>query len=699
MVDHSSQKKSGNFQRITEKEKLAHISGQSSHAEHINRILFAIADAVNSTEDLGELYKTIHRILGSIIDVTNFFIAIVDRNKRTLYFPYFVDTVDQDFSPLDDFDTESSLTGLVVTEQRSILLKTKELRERDAMNGVWGPSPKIWMGCPLFVREKVIGVVAVQSYTDPDVFDEGDLQLLTAVSHQIALAIDRKRFLDKLRESEQRLAFLIKNSSDSLVIIDADGTPRYINSAIERITGYAIHELEGKTFDTLIHPDDIENLRAAWKEAIKKPEKTVTIHFRHIHKTWGWVFTETILQSFMNEPAIKGLVASIRDITERKEHEQEVFKNEKLRSLGILAGGIAHDFNNVLAAILGNISFAQVFLDPTHKSYNILVEAEKATVRARDLAHQLLTFSRGGEPVKKVISIQRLVRETASLVLRGSNVKAFIEIPDSIHAIEADEGQISQAVHNIIINATQAMPGGGILTISATNETCYDKEEAVLPCVSYIRLAFTDHGCGISDENLKRIFDPYFTTKSTGNGLGLASVHSIVSRHKGHVEVNSVVNQGTTLVIYLPSTGELHENAPNGAAERKTDGHPGGPVLFMDDEKMIRDIASSMLTHLGYEVTTCSCGEEAVALFEKRMQSGTPFLATIMDLTIPGGLGGKEAAEKIISHFPDARLIVSSGYSNSAIMSNYREYGFCGAIAKPFDMHELEKVLGSLLAS
>ena len=342
---------------------------ERKQAEQINRILFLISDAVNSTEDLLDLYRTIRLILGSIIDVTNFFIAIIDRSKRTLYFPYHVDTVDEDFSPLDDFDTESSLTGLIVAEKKPMLLRNEELQERDAQNGIWGPSPLSWMGSPLLIREEVIGVVALQSYTNPDAYDEADLQLLTAVSQQIAIAIDRKRFLDKLQESEERLNFLVKNSSDSLVIINADGNQRYISPAAERITGFPIAELQGRSIETLIHPDDIKVVMAAWNEAVKHPEKTVTVQYRHIHKSQGWVFLEAIAQSFLNEPATRGIIASVRDITEHKRVERflrDVIKKNPMSIQILDKDGHTLEVNDSYKSLFGAVppSGYSLFSDP-----------------------------------------------------------------------------------------------------------------------------------------------------------------------------------------------------------------------------------------------------------------------------------------------------------------------------------------------
>ena len=427
--------------------------------------------------------------------------------------------------------------------------------------------------------------------------------------------------------------------------------------------------------------------------------------FETVHVTKnGEEFPVEVSVCTMDQAGIKYVLAVVRDTTERQIAQLEKAKLEshlqraqKLESLGILAGGIAHDFNNILTGIMGNISFAQVFIDITHKSFKPLAEAEKAVVRAGELAHQLLTFARGGKPIKKRISLQHLVHETFSFVLRGSNIKATVDIPDSIHAIEADEGQMSQVFQNLTINAMQAMPGGGTLTVSARNKVLTDNNSLALPPGAYIQLLLTDKGCGISEDNLIKIFDPYYTTKSGGNGLGLASVHSIINRHGGHIGVSSIVAKGTTFTIFLPSLGELNSKVQNDIPTPATGDCRGSSILVMDDEEIIRDIASAILTYLGYKVTTCAGGEKAVELYKISMEAGIPFFAVIMDLTIPGGLGGKEAAEQILTLFPKAQLIVSSGYSNDSIMSSYKEYGFSGAITKPYNIHELKQVLSSLL--
>jgi len=349
--------------------------------------------------------------------------------------------------------------------------------------------------------------------------------------------------------------------------------------------------------------------------------------------------------------------------------------------------------------LIGNISIAQIFLDVSHKSHKPLLEAERASVRATELAHQLLTFARGGEPIKKVISIQVLINETISLVLHGSNCKCVVSIPDNIHAIEADEGQLSQAFHNIIINATQAMPGGGTLTVTAENDYLSSANSMEIAEGNYARLTFFDQGCGISEENLSKIFDPYFTTKSAGNGLGLASAHSIISRHGGHIGASSILNKGTTFTIHLPSIGQKYSTYKAESAAQTTGLHRGGSILVMDDETMILKMVSSMLDHLGYQVTTAENGEEAIAKYKAARESGEPFLATIMDLTIPGGMGGRETAQHILTIDPQACLIVSSGYSNDPIMSDFKAYGFSGAAAKPYNINEIGQLLSLLVTT
>jgi len=508
---------------------------------------------------------------------------------------------------------------------------------------------------------------------------------------------------DALRESEAHYRLLTESASDVVWQLDSDLRFTYVSPADERLRGYRADEVIGSHIYELFNDAGIASLKEAarQREVAEQHGRSGTITFEAEQrcKDGRWIWSE--INSAPQRDArgkVTGFHGISREITERKEHEKEMLKIERLESLGALAGGIAHDFNNIISGIMGNISLAQAFLDSTHKAAKPLSEAEKSSLRAAELARQLLTFARGGEPIKQLISLQQLVSETVSLVLRGSNIKGNVEIPDSVHAIEADKGQIKQVIHNIAINAAQAMPGGGTLTVSAQNETLESAASPSLPAGSYVKLSFTDQGCGIADPDLKRIFDPYFTTKSSGRGLGLASVHSIVKRHGGNVGVNSVPGKGTTVNINLPSIGATYVQQEAGSDAQGAGLRAGRSILIMDDEQIIRDMTSEMLDYLGYQATTCEGGSEAIERYRAALESGHPFAAVILDLTIPGGMGGKEAAQQILAVDPKACLIVSSGYSNDPIMSDYGNYGFSAAIGKPYKMAQFGQLLSSLLS-
>jgi signal transduction histidine kinase/CheY-like chemotaxis protein len=384
-----------------------------------------------------------------------------------------------------------------------------------------------------------------------------------------------------------------------------------------------------------------------------------------------------------------------RDIGERKKMQEELLKAQKLESLGVLAGGIAHDFNNILTGILGSLSISRLQLDPSHTIARHLEQCEKAAIQAVELARQLLTFSRGGEPVKKLIVLSSLIREASAFVLSGSNVSSNIEVADDLWCMDADEGQLSQVLHNLLLNAVQAMPDGGELRVRAVNETLGTDNRCQLPSGSYLRIAVEDRGYGIPQENLDRIFDPYFTTKSQGSGMGLASVYSIVKRHGGAVEVSSTLGVGTRFVIHLPASPGKQ---PEGAGIKESSGLVGrGRVLVMDDEEIIREIATDILQYVGYVVESCADGREAIERFQAARESKTPFSEVILDLTVPGGMGGKEAASLILEIDPNALLIVSSGYSNDPVVANYRQYGFSGAIPKPFGASTMARELERLI--
>jgi signal transduction histidine kinase/CheY-like chemotaxis protein len=377
--------------------------------------------------------------------------------------------------------------------------------------------------------------------------------------------------------------------------------------------------------------------------------------------------------------------------------EAELVRSSKLESLGVLAGGIAHDFNNLLTVILGNISLVLHGDSPLGgEDQHCLRESERAGFRARDLTQQLLIFAKGGDPVRSAVSLPDVVREAAVFALHGSKVRSEFDFAADLAPAHVDRGQISQVVHNIVINAMQAMPGGGIVRLSLHNTPVTEAEALPIPPGPYLMLAIADSGTGIAPELRPRIFEPYFTTKKTGHGLGLATVYSIVKKHVGHIAVESTLGEGTTFRLWLPAADAP---APAAATTPAAPAPLQGRVLLMDDEASVRRIGGAMLRKLGLEVDEAAEGREAVRVFGAARGSGRPFALVILDLTVPGGMGGKDTAEALRQLDPAVRLIVSSGYSNDPIMASYREHGFQGCIPKPYGFEQFAREVSDVLAT
>ncbi|MDH4360640.1 MAG: ATP-binding protein, partial [Nitrospirota bacterium] len=379
--------------------------------------------------------------------------------------------------------------------------------------------------------------------------------------------------------------------------------------------------------------------------------------------------------------------------------EEERLRGAKLESLGLLAGGLAHDFNNLLTAILGQLSLAKYEMDPSHPLFYRISEAEQASVRAQDIARQLLTFSKGGAPVKKTVFIREILEENVRLVLAGSNVRPIFQISEELYSVNADVGQICQVIHNLVINARQAMPEGGDCIVQAYNVPSNEVEISCLGQVpshfdQWVKISFIDQGVGISRENLEKIFDPYFTTKSAGSGLGLATSYSIVRSHGGVLSVKSELGKGSAFSLFLPAIPNL--KIPSGSPEQCVKVGQG-KILIMDDEVQIRKVLGEMVKACGYSYQTAEDGEEALRIFCKAQEIGEPFSAVILDLTVPGGVGGKDVISKLLTIDPHVRAIVVSGYSNDPVLANYQEYGFKGRVAKPFNLVDLSVVLNSVL--
>jgi two-component system cell cycle sensor histidine kinase/response regulator CckA len=391
---------------------------------------------------------------------------------------------------------------------------------------------------------------------------------------------------------------------------------------------------------------------------------------------------------------IIGILGMYEDITLRKREERELLRMQKLDSLGRLAGGIAHNFNNILTTILGNISLAKVECFAHGKIYERLVHAEAACLNAKDLSQQFLIFSKGGSPVKTPIATADLVTTHCQLALSGTTSTCKDTFTEDLWNIEADAGQIGQVLTNILINADQAMPNGGLIRVDCENVVVKNDDALPLKDGNYVKLSIHDQGSGIEEENLGKIFDPYFTTKATGTGLGLASAYSIIKEHEGYLSVESTLESGSVFTIFIPAiTTSIKKTEPSESSIASGYGY----ILVMDDDKIILDVVGLMLEHLGYESEFAEDGDKALALYEKAMKSEKPFDLTLMDLIIPNGMGGEEAIQKLLAIDPNAKVIVSSGYSSDPIMANYEKYGFSGILKKPYCLAEFSQIMKQLL--
>lgn len=500
---------------------------------------------------------------------------------------------------------------------------------------------------------------------------------------------------EALAASQQQYRCFVDNSADAMYLHDNKGQIVDVNQMACECLGYSREELLSMSVLDLdkslteFHELDISSEDFSL-------DHTFTVEAIHQRKDGSRFPVEVRVRRFLshNEPMT---VALVRDISERKKVEAEILKARKLESIGILAGGIAHDFNNLLGIIQGYVDLANRSTDSAEKVSGLLKKAFDATVRATDLTQQLLTFSKGGEPIKKAANIIEIIHQSTDFSLHGSNIQINYHCSENIWTAEIDSAQISQVIQNLAINARQAMPDGGRLDIYCENAAITEADNFIaMPQDRYIKVTVKDTGIGIPQEIIDSIFDPYFTTKQQGSGLGLALSYSIIKKHGGYITVDSVPDIGATFTIYLPVSGE---QAPASSAVTEVpDKKPGNArIMVMDDDEMIRDVSEEMLKNLGYEVILASDGETAKTLYLEAMNTNKNIDLVIMDLTIPSGIGGKEAIKLIQEIDPGVRALVSSGYSNDPVMANYSDYGFMGAVRKPYNHAELGAAISAIL--
>ncbi len=592
-------------------------------------------------------------------------------------------------------------------------------------------------GCPVlevFRDGKIHTLEKILVRSNGSRFIEIKASPLTDSAGNIIAGIEAVRDITERKKTEEQLKLFstaIEEAMDGIQIVGLDGRVVYSNKAVMGIYGFTPEELVGKSVndmnadhsfaDKFIIPAIME--RGHWQGEVMV-----------LHKNGKpfpvWLATSVVKNANGNPIAMIGIIRDIteqkmaesmlkqhqeqlmnlvdertrellkanenlrREMADREKMEQELIKAQKLESLGILAGGIAHDFNNLLASIMGNVSLAMLDLGAENGAYRQLEAAERASLRAQDLTRQLLTFSKGGEPVKRTTMIGELIKESASFALRGSRVRYDFSFPDDLWLVDADEGQISQVLHNLIINADHAMPEGGTIEIHCENVVLGSQSGLPVRSGDYVKIVVKDHGVGITKEHLPKVFDPYFTTKQKGSGLGLATSYSIINKHGGHIVVDSQLGVGTTFSIYLPAS----RDAKVPEKRDKSTVHTGtGRILVMDDEEEVRNTTGDVLKRLGYSVEFADDGMRAVELYGRAMKDGGQFDAVIMDLTVPGGMGGKEALLKLMEIDPDVKAIVSSGYSNDPIMADFRKHGFKGVVTKPYRIRDLGETLSTIL--
>lgn len=795
-------------------------------SREVQKVVFEISNAIHSAKDLKELFTSIRSSLSRIIDTTNFHIALYDKDTDTLSLPYYISQLDS----FEKFPAGKTITKYVINTKKPFIATEEELigMENKGLIDSVGKMCKVWAGAPLKSNNKIIGVVAVQSYSDPNIYKKRDLDLLEFVSDQIAVAIDRKKTFEELEVSRQYLAkaqsvaklgswymdvkrktikysdevYNILEIEDKSELVSIEDFYKYIpkdeenkvitpteekydkklryhdfehkvltNKGNIKIVNQRVEEFfdkDGYSYEAVGIIHDVTEIKEA-QEEIKKNEE----NFRQVTElspypiflmnkkgvieyinpkftnTFGYILEdiptakewlekaykaplddktkrknfrfdiikfseEKIFSRSMNILTKNNLIRNVvhkfmimkdgkiygifEDVTESMKILEENMKHQKLESIGILAGGIAHDFNNILTSILGNITLAKLYKDKQEKQLAKLDSAEAAAIRARDLAKQLLTFSKGGAPVKKTASLGQIVKEASEFSLRGAKVKLELNIENDLWLSDIDEGQISQVVNNLVINASQAMPEGGKIFVSVENKSV-SLDMPSLTNGNYVLLKVKDQGTGIPEDVLDKIFDPYFTTKEKGSGLGLATTFSIIKKHKGEIFVDSKANEGTEFSIYLPASEKKSDKKEN-KISLLSDVKLSGNILVMDDDESVRETCKDMLGYLGLKSDFAEDGDRAIKMYKKRLKSKfkSKYDVVIMDLTVPGGMGGKETIKEILKIDKNVKALVSTGYSNDPVVSSFKDFGFSGVVSKPYKIDELKTAITNILS-
>ncbi len=639
---------------------------KKTRSEGINKALFAISNAVNITKDLNELYKQIHCVLGDVIDVTNFFIAIVNEREKTLYFPYYVDTIDEDFSPVVNFDPKDSLTGFVVSNRKPLLLKREKLQELASRNGVWGPVPLIWMGVPLIVKDEIIGVIVVQSYTDPQIYNEKNLEVLISISDQMAIAIDRKRTENELQESEELLKLITEHTSAFVSIHDSNANYIFASPSHERL-GYNPQDLIGQSGFTMMEEKDagelLEHLDKARNGTISKAfldyrvkDKNGKIHY----------FRGAFDAIFKPDDSLERIVCVGEDVTElrqaqaeKMEAHTEAAEIKKLALVGQVAGKMAHDFNNILGIIMGVSELSLLDCDDEKINKNLELIFDQ-TIRGKNLTKNLVAFAKSQEPKQEFFKISETIDMVLNLMKKDlENIGVLVDHGPRIPDLLADKGMIEHALVNFLQNS-----------IHATGKT----EDPRIIIRAYCRdknicFEIEDNGCGIPKEHLKNIYEPSFTLKGSkdingayktdikGTGYGMANIKKYIEQHNGKIGVKSVVNSGTKFTITLPVIKKELSIDEKVEIQKETI-HFEKYILLVEDEQAIADVQYRILTQdpCNHKVDIANNGQLALDLFDRNQYD---FIS--LDYVLPGGINGMDIYSHIRKANENVPIIFISG--------------------------------------
>ncbi|MEN6317661.1 MAG: PAS domain S-box protein [Syntrophaceae bacterium] len=656
-----------------------------------------VADITERKEMESDLAEK-HQRLSSILDGSPISSFVIDSERRVTAWNMvneFITGISKeevlgkplDLSPLFKDKTPTSLATLVLEmtdEEISKRYAHKGIRKSNIHPEAFESTGSIWIKG----KEHIMAIQATR-LRNAEGKVIGAIQCVEDITEQ-------KRAEEALRESEELYRTALESSNDGVVIIQ-DGRYVYLNQRLMNTFDWKRDDMMGKAMGTtLMPPDDLATILDyydKYQNGLPIPD-----HFEvRVSKSDGAIVYTEISPVEVTYKGEKSLLVYLRNITDRKRSEEALLRANKLDSLGILAGGIAHDFNNLMAIVQGYIDLALTKLPSDHDSNKFLQTAMQSVEQTKELTSRIITFSRGGDPHRKIFDITEIIRDAVYKIVKGTNVRVKFYFMENLWPAEVDEHQVKQCFYNLTTNAVEAMPEGGDLTIHMENALIAADEVLNLKEGSYLKITYTDGGIGIPEKHLSKIFDPYFTTKKIGArkglGLGLSVCYSVVMNHGGHITVNSQPEKGTSFVLYLPAREDLAKKIE----VKRTSSTGNGRILVMDDEFNIRVIMREYLEHLGYEVTDVKDGQEAIDIYKKALDSGNPFELVMLDLTIHQGLGGQLAMEQMLKINPAIKAIIASGYVDDPVIENYADYGFQGALTKPFKREEMECLVEKIL--